>query len=231
MDMHKFKKLNTLKPFDWLLILGVISANIIYSVLENDFDVVGSLAGITGVVCVVLVAKGNILNYFFGLVNVALYAYVSFKAQLYGDAALNALYYLPMQFVGWYSWINRRESVDSVTVEARRMSLMQRVWLGLFTVSTVSLTAWVLYLFRDPQPVKDAATTILSVIAMFLMVRRFMEQWVLWVVTNIISVVMWVVALANGEAHSALMIIMWVFYLANSLNGWVTWAKLSRSRQ
>jgi nicotinamide mononucleotide transporter len=231
MDMHKFKKLNTLKPFDWLLILGVISANIIYSVLENDFDVVGSLAGITGVVCVVLVAKGNILNYFFGLVNVALYAYVSFKAQLYGDAALNALYYLPMQFVGWYSWINRRESVDSVTVEARRMSLMQRVWLGLFTVSTVSLTAWVLYLFRDPQPVKDAATTILSVIAMFLMVRRFMEQWVLWVVTNIISVVMWVVALANGEAHSALMIIMWVFYLANSLNGWVTWAKMSRSRQ
>lgn len=231
MDMHKFKKLNTLKPFDWLLILGVISANIIYSVLENDFDVVGSLAGITGVVCVVLVAKGNIINYFFGLVNVALYAYVSFKAQLYGDAALNALYYLPMQFVGWYSWINRRESVDSVTVEARRMSLMQRVWLGLFTVSTVSLTAWVLYLFRDPQPVKDAATTILSVIAMFLMVRRFMEQWVLWVVTNIISVVMWVVALANGEAHSALMIIMWVFYLANSLNGWVTWAKLSRSRQ
>ncbi|NCC46659.1 MAG: nicotinamide riboside transporter PnuC [Bacteroidia bacterium] len=231
MDMHKFKKLNTLKPFDWLLILGVISANIIYSVLENDFDVVGSLAGITGVVCVVLVAKGNILNYFFGLVNVALYAYVSFKAQLYGDAALNALYYLPMQFVGWYSWINRRESVDSVTVEARRMSLMQRVWLGLFTVSTVSLTAWVLYLFRDPQPVKDAATTVLSVIAMFLMVRRFMEQWVLWVVTNIISVVMWVVALANGEAHSALMIIMWVFYLANSLNGWVTWAKLSRSRQ
>ncbi|MGE0091392.1 MAG: nicotinamide riboside transporter PnuC [Bacteroidales bacterium] len=229
--MHKFKKLNTLKPFDWLLILGVISANIIYSVLENDFDVVGSLAGITGVVCVVLVAKGNILNYFFGLVNVALYAYVSFKAQLYGDAALNALYYLPMQFVGWYSWINRRESVDSVTVEARRMSLMQRVWLGLFTVSTVSLTAWVLYLFRDPQPVKDAATTVLSVIAMFLMVRRFMEQWVLWVVTNIISVVMWVVALANGEAHSALMIIMWVFYLANSLNGWVTWAKLSRSRQ
>lgn len=229
--MHKFKKLNTLKPFDWLLILGVISANIIYSVLENDFDVVGSLAGITGVVCVVLVAKGNILNYFFGLVNVALYAYVSFKAQLYGDAALNALYYLPMQFVGWYSWINRRESVDSVTVEARRMSLMQRFWLGLFTVSTVSLTAWVLYLFRDPQPVKDAATTVLSVIAMFLMVRRFMEQWVLWVVTNIISVVMWVVALANGEAHSALMIIMWVFYLANSLNGWVTWAKLSRSRQ
>jgi len=231
MDMHKFKKLNTLKPFDWLLILGVISANIIYSVLENDFDVVGSLAGITGVVCVVLVAKGNILNYFFGLVNVALYAYVSFKAQLYGDAALNALYYLPMQFIGWYSWINRRESVDSVTVEARRMSLMQRVWLGLFTVSTVSLTAWVLYLFRDPQPVKDAATTVLSVIAMFLMVRRFMEQWVLWVVTNIISVVMWVVALANGEAHSALMIIMWVFYLANSLNGWVTWAKLSRSGQ
>ena len=89
-------------PYEWFLILGIITSNILYSVLSNEVDVAGSLAGITGVLCVVLVAKGNIWNYVFGLVNVSLYAYISFKATAYGDAALNALYYVPMQFIGYY---------------------------------------------------------------------------------------------------------------------------------
>lgn len=229
--MIRFNKLNTLKPFDWLLITGIIAANLIYSVQMGEFDVIGSIAGITGVACVVLVAKGNILNYFFGVINVSLYALVAFKAQLYGDAALNALYYLPMQFIGWYSWIGKRQEETSVTVDARRLSAMQRVRLLVLSLATVAITAYVLHLFKDPQPLKDAATTVLSVIAMFLMVRRFMEQWVLWVVVNVISVVMWVYALTSGESHSALMVIMWLFYLANSINGWVTWNRLSKSRQ
>jgi nicotinamide mononucleotide transporter len=86
-------------------------------------------------------------------------------------------------------------------------------------------------LFNDPQPVKDSATSVLSVIAMFLMVRRFMEQWTLWVAVNIISIVMWSIALVKGESHSALMVIMWIFYLANSINGWITWVRLSKNRE
>lgn len=227
--MIKFGKLNTLKPFDWFLILGVISVNFVYSLLERDFDIIGSLAGISGVICVVLVAKGNILNYLFGVINVALYAWISYKAALYGDAALNAFYYLPMQFVGWYSWIGKRRNNNSVTVAAKRMDSRERVFLLLFSLASVALIAWALKVFEDPQPIKDASTTVLSVIAMFLMVRRYMEQWLLWVVVNIISVVMWVIALTRGEPHSALMIIMWLFYLANSVNGWITWMKLSQN--
>lgn len=227
--MIRFGKLNTLKPFDWFLIIGVISVNIVYSLLEKDFDIIGSIAGITGVVCVVLVAKGNIFNYLFGLVNVALYAWISYKAALYGDAVLNAFYYLPMQFIGWYSWIGRRKNKESVTVVAKRMDTKERLILLLFSFMAVALTAWILNIYEDPQPIKDASTTVLSVIAMFLMVRRYMEQWVLWVVVNIISVVMWVIFFARGESHSALMVIMWLFYLANSLNGWIIWARLSQS--
>ncbi|HCV15760.1 MAG TPA: nicotinamide riboside transporter PnuC, partial [Rikenellaceae bacterium] len=225
-----FRQINTLTFFDWILILGIITANLIHSVLEQSIDVVGSLAGVTGVICVVLVARGNILNYIFGVVNVSLYAFISYKAGLYGDAALNALYYFPMQFIGWYSWIKRREEAESVTVVARRMVTRERVYLALTSILLTALVAWILYLFNDPQPVKDSATSVLSVIAMFLMVRRFMEQWTLWVAVNIISIVMWSIALIKGESHSALMVIMWVFYLANSINGWVTWVRLSKNR-
>ena len=229
--MLKFRQINTLTLFDWILILGIIAANLIHSILEQSVDVVGSLAGITGVICVVLVARGNILNYIFGFVNVSLYAFISYKAGLYGDAALNALYYFPMQFIGWYSWVRRREEAESVTVVARRMVARERVYLALTSILLTAIVAWILYLFNDPQPVKDSATSVLSVIAMFLMVRRFMEQWTLWVAVNIISIVMWSIALLKGESHSALMVIMWIFYLANSINGWITWVRLSKNRE
>ena len=79
----------------------------------------------------------------------------------------------------------------------------------------------------DPQPFKDSTTTVLSIVAQALMALAFMEQWALWIVTNVVSVVMWAVCAARGEAHAGVMIIMWSFYLLNSINGLRVWLKLS----
>ena len=224
-----------LSAYDWLLIAGVVASNIIYSILSGNVDIVGSVAGIAGVLCVVLVAKGSIWNYVFGLVNVSMYAYISYKASLFGDAALNALYYLPMQFIGWWQWRKRGASLSSseasgnaVQVNARRFSLKQRMVLAFGCVAAVIACGFLLEHLGDPQPFKDSATTILSIVAQALMALAFMEQWVLWIITNIISVIMWAVCVARGEAHAALMVIMWSFYLLNSINGLRVWLKLSR---
>ena len=72
--MGKFFKSGVLAPFDYFLIIGIIAANLIHSIVAGQVDLLGSVAGIAGVVCVVLVAKGNIWNYFFGVINVSLYA-------------------------------------------------------------------------------------------------------------------------------------------------------------
>ena len=228
-------KTKVLNAFDWLLIAGVIASNIIYTVLSGDLDVIGSVAGIAGVLCVVLVAKGSIWNYLFGLFNVSMYAYISYKASLYGDAALNALYYLPMQFIGWWQWRRRGAAVSeaeaggkSVQVKARRFSWNQRMALALGCMAAVVAVGFVLQHFGDPQPFKDSTTTVLSIVAQALMALAFMEQWVLWIITNIVSVVMWVICVTRGEAHAGVMVIMWSFYLLNSLNGLRVWMKLSR---
>ncbi|MEZ7875178.1 MAG: nicotinamide riboside transporter PnuC [Bacteroidales bacterium] len=226
--MIKFNKINTLSTFDWFLIAGVIISNILHMLMTDSFDIMGSAAAITGVICVVLVARGNILNYIFGLINVSLYAIISYKAELYGDAVLNALYYLPMQFIGWFMWMKNRESNESVTVVGKRFKNRERFILLLLSSALVLIAAVILDEFGDPQPLKDSATTVLSVIAMYLMVKTYMEQWVLWVTVNVISIIMWSVAFVNGEDHSVLMVIMWLFYLANSLNGWRNWAKLTK---
>ena len=224
-----------LSLYDWFLIAGVIASNIIYSLLSGNVDIVGSIAGIAGVLCVVLVAKGNIWNYLFGIVNVSMYAYISYKASLYGDAALNALYYVPMQFIGWWQWRKRGASVSEaeaggagVQVKARRFTWHQRAVLALGCAAGVIAVGYVLKHFGDPQPFKDSATTVLSIVAQALMALAFMEQWALWIITNVISVVMWCICVVRGEAHAAVMVIMWVFYLLNSLNGFRVWLKLSR---
>lgn len=226
-----------LSLYDICLIAGVIITNIVYSVVTGTADVIGSLAGIAGVCCVVLVAKGSIWNYAFGLVNVSLYALISYKASLYGDAALNALYYLPMQFIGWWQWRKRgaatsraasTEPYHDVRVRARRMSGLQRVVLALFSAALVFAGGLLLERLGDPQPYKDSATTVLSIIAQALMALAFMEQWALWIITNVISVAMWSVCVARGEEHAGLMVIMWLFYLLNSLNGLRVWLKLSK---
>ena len=226
-----------LSLYDWFLIVGVIASNVIYSMMTGTLDVLGSLAGITGVLCVVLVAKGSIWNYLFGLVNVSLYAYISYKASLYGDAVLNALYYVPMQFIGWWQWRKRGAAVSDseaggggVQVKARRFSWSQRAVLAAGCIAAVVAGGFILRHFGDPQPFKDSTTTVLSIIAQALMALAFMEQWALWIITNIVSVAMWCVCVARGEAHAGVMVIMWVFYLMNSINGLRVWLKLSREQ-
>ena len=51
------------------------------------------------------------------------------------------------------------------------------------------------------------------------------EQWILWIIVNVVSTIMWVYLLYNGQPHAALMVGMWLFYLANSINGYCVWHK------
>ncbi len=229
--MGKLFSKKTLGIFDYFLIIGVTTLTLAYSILMRDFNVIGIVAAITGLINVVLVAKGNILNYAFGLVNVTLYAIISFNSHLYGDAALYALYYLPMQFIGWFSWKNRGQKEEEAAVKGERMNSKLRITWGGISIVGVVILSFILKYFGDAQPLNDAATTVLSIIAMFLMVRAYMEQWVLWIVINIISVVKWGILSAQGEEFSVIMVIMWIFYLANSINGFRVWYRLSNSSE
>lgn len=228
-------KTKILSIYDWFLIAGVIVSNIIYTVLTGTVDFIGSVAGIAGVLCVVLVAKGSIWNYLFGIVNVSLYAYISYKASLYGDAVLNALYYVPMQFIGFCQWRKRGAAMseaeaggNGVQVKARRFTWGQRALLFFGCAAAVIAGGFLLRHLGDPQPFKDSTTTVLSIVAQALMALAFMEQWALWIITNVVSVAMWAVCVARGEAHAGVMVIMWSFYLLNSINGLRVWLKLSR---
>jgi len=224
------KKALNFNWFDYFQIVGVIVVSAISALLSHSWDTLGFIVAVFGIVNLVLCAKGNIINYIFGIVYNAIYVYIAFSNSLYADAATYAFYYLPMQFVGWFNW-KKKLNEESGTVKVFRLNLKQAlIVLTIFAV-TIPLLGYILSLpmIADAQPYADAATTIVSFVAMFLMVKAFYEQWYIWVMLDVLQCIKWVIATVNGQEHAYMMLIMFAFYAANAVYGLFEWKKLSKA--
>jgi len=243
--IEQFKGWNT---FEKGLALMAVIGSIILTILWSD-TLFGLSVTLTGVLCVVLVSKRNNWNYFWGTYNVIGYAYLAYTWGLGGDFMLNAFYFLPMQFIGLAMWTRNLEG--GAIVKARELTKN-----GYFKLIAITIVAVIGYMFLLKGVIApafastrfffptydtywlyfaDSVSTVLSVVAMYLMVKRFAAQWVLWIVVNIASITMWTIALAmNTEiggfsaGGAPAMILMWTMYLINAVYGYSVWKRASR---
>jgi nicotinamide mononucleotide transporter len=217
---------------DWTLFerwwLFIFTSVTIYLFFAWHDSWIGLGASLTGMVCVILTAKGKISNYYYGIANCLLYAYVAYQNKYFGEVLLNVVYYFPMQFVGIYYWkkhIDKRKTDDDVIVEW--FSWKERIlWLFITIIGTVGI-GWFLVLIGSSLPYIGAFTVILSVIAMVLTVKRVAEQWILWIVVDVVTVYMWFYALAHG-GNDISVLIMWIAFLANAVYGLINWIRLAK---
>lgn len=190
---------------------------------------IGIISFLTNIWCVILVTKGKILNYPIGIVGILTYAYVAYNRQLYGDVQLNLIYYLPMSFYGWWIWSKKQTS--SAVVKVKFLSWKQRGGV----IIAIALVVLFYYMFLKSiggaMPLKDASTTVMFVVAMFLMARRYMEQWVLWIVGDVIEVVMWFKIVTVDGTNDIGALLMWSAFLINAIYGLYNWTKLHKSQQ
>ena len=223
------KKDLTLNWFDWFLILGTTVVSIVSSLLGEGWDTLGFIVAVTGIVNLVLCARGNIWNYIFGIIYNAIYVYISWKSRLYADSAIYLLYYLPMQFVGWFSW-KKNQNQDSGAVNVRHLNRRMALLLLVAAAVLIPTFAWLLGLpvIGDSQPWLDATTTVVSILAMYMMVKAIAEQWYIWIALDAIQAVKWAIATIRGEEHAALMLVMFAFFLANAVYGLIQWNGLAK---
>lgn len=233
-----------LKAFDWMLVCGVTACTVLYSCYFchslSDFDWLGTIAVVTGIMSVVLTTNANIMNYVFGLVNVIAYAIISYKSNVLGDCLLYLLYYLPMQIVGWIFWSRHTMEENSAKVSPERMSNSSRVLTIVVSVMSVivlgMLLSWLKSIAQEhpfieewrlysEYPYRDAITTVFAIIGQYLMVRAFSEQWFFWIGVDVVSLSIWAMLAVGGANHAALMAIMYVFYLANCVNVAILWRR------
>ena len=186
-------------------------------------------AALTGVWCVILTGKGKRSSFIFGLINVIFYAIVAFRAKYYGEVMLNVLYYLPMNFVGWFAW--KKHMNDSTgEVVKERLNLKKSVIIYALTALAIVLYGLVLKALKGNLPFVDSMSTVVSVVAQILSIRRLMEQWVLWIVVDVVTVVMWAVNFARGGEEIATLA-MWSIYLINAFIMFARWYKEAKKHE
>lgn len=183
---------------------------------------------LTGLWCVILVAKGRIFNYYIGIINILGYSYISYQYQLYGETMLNMLYYLPMSFVGLYIWSKHKDPSVKDAVKVKYLTLAQREAYGALTVIAFLLYGIMLKKMGDPLPFYDSASTVLSVVAMFAMAWRYWEQWMLWIIVDVVSVYMWYLTIDANGARDISMLVMWSAFLINAIYGYISWNRMIR---
>lgn len=213
--------------------LSVFTAINIYLFFAFEDTLLGLVSSMTGMICVVLVAKGKISNYYFGIVQTATYAYISYTYGLYGEAMLNGIFYLPIQFIGIYLW-NKHKAINTVKGEDVSVKkLTKKGWIILIAVSVVSslVYAEILRVIGGQQVRIDSIAVVLSIIAQILMLKRFAEQWILWIVVNLLSIVLWLITLLNTGGSDWSMLVMWSAFLVNSLYGYYNWIKMSKAQK
>jgi nicotinamide mononucleotide transporter len=209
-----------------LLWIAISTATILVLSIYWGERLVGTISAISGVVCVVMTGKGKVSSYIFGMVNTVLYAYIAYGAKYYGDVMLNLLYYVPMNVVGWVMW-NKHINAQTKEVEKKQMTGKWRILVFLGAALGVYLYGLILKKMGGNLPFIDSITTVLSVVAQILCVKRFMEQWVLWIIINVASVIMWIMAFFNG-GESIATLIMWSVFLLNAVFMFVKWNRESR---
>lgn len=219
--------LKSLTKFELGLIISICLINIYLGFMDGSNDFIGLIACITGVICVVMTAKGHISCYYFGIINILTYIYIAYISKFYGEVMLNGLYYLPMQFIGIFMW-KKNINNDTNLVKGKVMSKKQLLILVLVSIIGISIYGIVLQKLNGNLPIIDAMSTVLSVLAMYLSVKMFAEQWLLWIVVDVITVMMWIFSYLNGEPNSMVMIVMWIAYLLNAVYGYINWKKLAK---
>lgn len=203
----------------WLALLTIVGGglSIILSATWFDLSVFFS-----GILCVGLIAVGRREGYLIGLYNSLSYAILAYGNGLYGEVYLNLLFFVPTGIIGYIMW--QRNTTSSKTVVMRQLSRFQR---ALIAMACTACTAGLGFLLglnpHQNTPFIDATTNVLSIMATFLMMWRYKEQWLLYIMLNIITIIMWGLRLRAGGDSGDVMILMWSLFLFNAIFGYWRW--------
>ena len=232
------------KIFNAFILIGMAVVTVIVTAIKlGDADggramlVVAAVGSLMGVLSTVLSANGRILTFLFGLIDVSIYGVMCLLGAKYGNAALHLLYFLPMQFVGFFQW-RKRGAAEGEQVRARRLSGRQWLLFGSIFLAGLLAAYFILCALDKTEAagvvrwlvLMDALSMMCNILGQLLLSTAYMEQWFFWIGVNIASVVMWVLTLRQtpDSSYALIYVVKYSFYLLNSLNGLRIWLALSR---
>lgn len=150
------------------------------------------LAVVTGIISVWFSKKENVLVYPLGLVSTIIYIYLSVEGSLFGEASVN-FYYTIMSFIGWFLWLKKdtynKEIQLHISYSNKKEWLHQVIFfIVLFISIFLALTFLKKGFYPNVIPIVDAFATASAFTGMYLMVKKKVESWYWWLITNTASI-------------------------------------------
>lgn len=204
------------------LISMVLLQTIVYCFVPDS--PIGMVCGIAGVICVVLTAKGKISSYLFNFIQMITYMVICWNARLFLEFGEQVFYFVVCIF-GVFLWKKNMKKNDDGTeqVVAKKFKPWHWVVTAIVTVvSTLTLGYFGDNILGSTLSYLDAFTVALAVIAQLLMVWRYREQWAIWILIDVSSLVMFIIL---GQWSMVAMYIAWTI---NAFYGWYNWSKLAK---
>lgn len=212
------------KEIAWLVFVLLVQTIAWIIQKESIFMLVMTL---TSSLNLVLGAKGKVAGLYFAIINSALYAINCLSIPLYGEVMYNLLYSIPVSAIAIFTW--KKNMTKDGEVKFRTMTPKTIIVTGLVTIVGVFAYMQVLRWMGGNLPFMDSLTTIVSIVASFLYLLRFSEQWAMWAIVNALSIIMWVMVFMQGDSSAFLIIIMKLINFINSTYGFINWRKIANS--
>ena len=180
----------------------------------NPFEIAGVFTGVLGVW---LTTRQNIWCWPVGIVSVASFIVVFFGARLYGAMGLQCVYVALLAY-GWYAWMHGGQGRGALRVSR----LPRRLALGLLALGAAAAGIagfWLRARTDEALPYLDGFTTSFSLVAQWMQARKYLENWALWVVVDVVYVAM---SLSQGLTLTAG---LYAAYIGLALLGFRDWRR------
>ncbi len=226
------KSFCALKWYDWLMaaVMVLIAAWAMVQAFADPaaggnppwLTAVNFVSAVAGIFCVFFCAGASVSNFFFGLINTAAYIVYLWYWHIWGTMCLELFVYLPMGVIGWINWAGHRDEKQKERAKARRMNLRQNVLTAFGILAATVVYRNILVSVGGEVVWLDAATVAIGIVATVLQSFRFREQYVWWLVTDVVAVAMYI------QHFDPVYLTKKSIYLIVAIMGLINWVKLSR---
>ena len=177
-------------------------------------ELTGTVFGITGVW---LTVKKNSWCFPTGIVNVTLYAWLFYQSKLYADALLQ-LVYIALLIYGWYVWTRGKNTENPLPVSRTSIKMMMLFFLSI-CLATAGIGTFFRYNTDASLPYVDSLTTSMSLVAQWMVAKKKIENWLVWIVADVIYISMYI------TKHLYLTSLLYFIFIILAVIGWQQWKK------
>lgn len=196
------------------MLIGIFLQLIAWYITKDSL--ISLISGVTGIISVILCSQRKISFYFFGFIQLGTYMYLAWQQRFYGELIENIFYIITM-LIGIVVWLKNYNTEEQI-VESKRLSdRLFYIICSIMVFICVLFGYYMKYFTDNTQPFMDSFSTVPAFIAQTLLMLRYREQWIFWIIIDVVSIFMWMFA------DNWIMVIQFIFWTMNCIYGYRKW--------